>query len=891
MRNLLLFLCACFLATAAVSPSAAASAKPNVVLFLIDDLGWNDIERTGSTFYETPRLNQLAAEGAFFPAAYAASPVCSPTRASVLTGKYPSRFGLTNHSGSSGPKGPDYPLNPPAVSGNMPLEDVTLAEALKEAGYQTAHVGKWHLQAHNDTSEDYFPREYGFDLNIAGHRMGQPGSYDYPYESEQHPGTNVPDMEDGEPGDYLTDALTDKAIDFIEANQDQPFFLNMWYYTVHTPIIPRKDKLEAYRQKAERLGLDTDRPEPVPVWDSQSRARQDDPRYAAMVESMDENIGRILDALARLDLENETIVIFTSDNGGLSTGASGNAPTSLLPLRAGKAWVYEGGIRVPLLVRLPGKVKASRTIEEPVITTDIYPTILELAGLPLRPDQHLDGRSLAGLLSGDEESLEREALYFHYPHYHHINSMGPAGAVRMGDYKLIEVYETGAVELYNLKADIGEQNDLAPSMPELTAKLTKKLHDWRENSGAVMPTPNPDYSEENDWRNKKMDGVKPEVRKASGGVVLGAKQSPVIENKPIEIHCSVVPGQASDGVLVAQGGKENGYVVYVENGNACFSVRIKSRLTTIKSVVRVPEIPFRIEAILAEGGAMSLRVDGVEVASGNAGSLLTAQPGMGFSIGQDAFSPVGSYELPFTYSGEVSEVFINGEERSVPAAKPTAFYTPKQDLDGLKENTAIKAGLPNVMIIGDSISIGYTPPVIDLLKDVANVQRVSTNCGDTNSGLQNLKRWLGDTSWDVIHFNWGLHDLCYRHPESKVQGNRDKIKGTVAVPLDQYEQNLETLVVQLKQSGARLIWASTTSVPEGEAGRVVGDDLKYNAVAEKIMKKHSIAINDLYALSKSFAGQYSSPGDVHFNKEGSAKLAEQVAESIKVELGKRVVAQ
>lgn len=629
-----------------------------MVLFLIDDLGWNDIERTGSTFHETPRLNQLAAEGAFFPAAYAASPVCSPTRASVLTGKYPSRFGLTNHSGSSGPKGPDYPLNPPAVSGHMPLEDVTLAEALKEAGYQTAHVGKWHLQAHNDTSEDHFPREYGFDLNIAGHRMGQPGSYYYPYESEQHPWTNVPDMEDGEPGDYLTDALTDKAIDFIEANQDQPFFLNLWYYTVHTPIHPRKDKLEAYRQKAKRQGLDTDRPEPVPVWDSQSRARQDDPSYAAMVESMDENIGRILDALARLDLENETIVIFTSDNGGLSTGASGNAPTSLLPLRAGKAWVYEGGIRVPLIVRLPGKVKAGRTIEEPVVTTDIYPTILELAGLPLRPDQHLDGRSLAGLLSGDEESLEREALYFHYPHYHHINSMGPAGAVRMGDYKLIEVYETGAVELYNLREDIAEANNLVEQMPELARQMKEILHQWREETGALMPTPNPDYR-------GKQAPQKPEQAKAAPSMTSAqpvrkstGQKGPEVAGMPLSIRCQVVPGDPTDGAILAQGGRAYGYALYVQDGRLRFSIRDDEKLRTVSAPA--PADPFEVIAELTADADLVLRIDGETVAEGQADGLITKQPFVGYAIGHDVFAAVGEYALPFAYGGSIAEVQVNG---------------------------------------------------------------------------------------------------------------------------------------------------------------------------------------------------------------------------------------
>ena len=484
-------------------PPVVRLSKPNIILFLIDDLGWADLGVTGSTFYETPRVDALAKQGVFFSDAYAASPVCSPTRASIQSGKYPSRIGMSYLAGVRGPLGPNHMLVPPAVAGNVAQEDTTLAEALKEAGYTTAHIGKWHLHSHRERGRANYPEKHGFDLNIAGQKAGQPGSYYYPYKSEKHPGTNVPDMEEGKEGDYLTDALTDRAIAFIEENKNEPFYLNMWYYTVHTPIQPRKDKLEKYRKKATAMGLDKTSREAAPDHQSLTHAHQDNPSYACMVESMDENIGRILDTLKRLQLDNDTIVVFFSDNGGLSTGGGPSMPTSNLPLRTGKAWLYEGGIRVPLIISLPGRVKAGRKVAEPVVSTDIYPTILELAGLPLRPQQHVDGVSLQPLLAGEKDSLDREAIYFHFPHYHHINTMGPSGAVRMGDYKLIEVFETGKVELYNLREDIGEQNDLSQKKPELTAKLKKMLHDWREKSAALMATPNPDYREEQDWRKKK----------------------------------------------------------------------------------------------------------------------------------------------------------------------------------------------------------------------------------------------------------------------------------------------------------------------------------------------------------------------------------------------------
>lgn len=324
----------------------------------------------------------------------------------------------------------------------------------------------------------------------------------------------MPDLEDGKKGDYLTDVLTERAIDFIESqvNAPQPFFLNMWYYTVHTPIEPRQDKLEKYKAKAKAMKLNASMREAVADHQSFSHAHQDNAAYAAMVESMDENIGRILECLKRLQLEEDILVIFCSDNGGLSTGARPMSPTSSFPLRAGKAWVYEGGIRVPLIVKLPGKVKADLTVDAPVVTTDLYPTILDLAGLPLRPEQHVDGESLKALASGEHAALEREAIYFHYPHYHHINTMGPAGAVRMGDYKLVEVFETGKVELYHLREDIGEQHDLAAEMPELADRLKHMLHDWRAQSGAVMPTNRADYTAENDWR-----GPRPSVAETPKG--------------------------------------------------------------------------------------------------------------------------------------------------------------------------------------------------------------------------------------------------------------------------------------------------------------------------------------------------------------------------------------
>ena len=474
--------------------------KQNVILFLVDDLGWSDLSLTGSKFYETPNIDRLAKEGVFFSDAYAASPVCSPTRASILTGKYPSRIKMTYISGTAGPKGPGYLLNAPNSAGNINPKDITLAEALRSNGYKTVHIGKWHLQNHTDKGKTHYPEKHGFDQNIAGFRMGQPGSYYFPFKSERHPSTNVPGLEDGKNGDYLTDSLTDRAIQFIKDNKDKPFFINFWYYTVHTPIQPKKEKLQKYVEKADRLGLSQKYKHGTPVWQSVSRKEQSSPAYACMVESMDENIGRLLEHLKKQDLENETLIIFCSDNGGLSTGSGPNMPTSCSPLQAGKAWLYEGGIRVPLIIKMPGKTKPSLRIKEPVLSTDLYPTILDLLDLPLIPEQHRDGKSLKPLLSGKNKKIDREALYFHFPHYHHINSMGPSGAIRMGKYKLIEVFESGKTELYNLESDPGELHDLSKERQSIAGKMLKKLKSWQNESGVDMAIPNPNYIQEKDYR-------------------------------------------------------------------------------------------------------------------------------------------------------------------------------------------------------------------------------------------------------------------------------------------------------------------------------------------------------------------------------------------------------
>jgi arylsulfatase A-like enzyme len=464
--------------------------RPNFVFFLGDDLGRQDLGCYGSTFYETPNIDRLAAQGMRFTSAYAACPVCSPTRASIMTGKYPARIRLTNYiAGARSGK-----LLSAEYFHYMKLEEVTLAEALKEAGYRTYFVGKWHLG-----NEPYYPEKQGFDVNIAGHSAGSPPTYFYPY---QRGDRSIPGLEEGQPGEYLTDRLTDESLKLIEQNQEGPFLLYLSFYTVHIPLAAKKDLVEKYQAKAQRLGLtakprfltDEDWPKAAAgdeKWRATLRTRilQDHAVYAGMMETLDQNVGRVLKKLEDFGIADNTIVIFMSDNGGLAT-AEGQ-PTSNLPLRAGKGWLYEGGIREPMLIRWPGVTKPGSTCDEPVTSTDFYPTMLEMAGLPPKSEQHVDGESLVPLLKGTGRP-QRKAIYWHYPHYSNQGG-GPGGAVRAGDFKLIESYEDNRVELYNLRSDLGEQHDLAAERPEKAAELRQMLRQWRKEVGAVMPDPNPKW--------------------------------------------------------------------------------------------------------------------------------------------------------------------------------------------------------------------------------------------------------------------------------------------------------------------------------------------------------------------------------------------------------------
>ena len=445
---------------------------PNFVFFLVDDMGWKDAVCYGSSFYETPNIDRLARGGMRFTDAYAACPVCSPTRASIMSGKYPARLNLTDFLvGRRRGK-----LNPAKYIHQLPLEEVTIAETLKEAGYATFFAGKWHMGG-----EGFWPEDQGFDVNKGGCERGGPYGgkrYFSPYGN--------PRLEDGPEGEHLPDRLASETAAFIESHKDVPFLTYLSFYSVHTPLMARADLKRKYEAKAKTVQAGE-------IWGVEGarkvRLVQDHAVYAGMIEAMDQAVGKVLNALDRLNLANDTVVILMSDNGGLST--SEGHPTSNLPLRAGKGWLYEGGIREPMIIKWPGVVKPGSMCSEPVISTDFYPTMLDMAGLRQKPKQHIDGVSFVPLLRG-RKSLARKAIFWHYPHYGNQGG-SPGGAVRAGDYKLIEFYEDNRVELYNLKADIGEKNNLADEMPEKAAELLNMLKAWRKEVDAQMPTPNPGY--------------------------------------------------------------------------------------------------------------------------------------------------------------------------------------------------------------------------------------------------------------------------------------------------------------------------------------------------------------------------------------------------------------
>jgi arylsulfatase A-like enzyme len=460
----------------ALSTCALFSKKRlNFILIDIDDLGWKDLACYGSQYYETPNIDQLAAQGMRFTDAYASCAVCSPTRASIMTGRYPARIGVTDwihHLDKKGKEAFGQTKNPTDYVGGkkqkllcppnpywMDLDEVTIAEVLQTAGYTTCHIGKWHLGY-----EPWFPDKQGFDINIGGGEIGQPPTYFDPYYlNERRP--SIPALKTRKKGEYLTDRESDECVKFLKEHRNKPFFLHMCHYAVHTPLQAKKNLIEKYEAK--------------------KKTNQTNATYAAMIESLDQAVRRMMEALDELGLSERTVIIFTSDNGGLQGYATDNAP-----LRAGKGYPYEGGIRVPLIIRWPGVVQPGVECDVPVTSVDFFPTICEIIGLDFPSDRVIDGKSLVPLLK-QEGPLRREAIFWHFPHYR--GNIVPYSIIRKGDWKLIKRYEGKPFELFYVKEDLSEEDELSELLTVKVKELDADLTAWIKDTGAKLPRKNPDY--------------------------------------------------------------------------------------------------------------------------------------------------------------------------------------------------------------------------------------------------------------------------------------------------------------------------------------------------------------------------------------------------------------
>ena len=505
MRRFYISILSCLMVLHVSCQKQESKGQPNIVFILADDLGYTDLSCMGSTYYETPNIDRIAEQGTIFTNGYAASRVCSPSRASIMSGKFTARHDITVHIGS--PSGEAWrnrnrftKLLPAEYTHNLPKEYITMPEALKQHGYKTFFAGKWHLG-----DKGSWPEDHGFDINVGGWTSGGPrGGYFSPYDN--------PNLENLKDGENLSHRLAKETVKFIQENNPEktgkPFFAYLSFYAVHSPIQTTQEKWKKYRDKAVQQGVAEkayNMGKFLPI-----RQVQDNPIYAGLVEQMDEAVGQVLSALDELGLEENTIVVFTSDNGGVAAGD--NFSTSNKPLRAGKGYQFEGGIREPYFIKIPGLSKGGDKIDYPVSGTDFYPTFLELAGAQQLPKEHNDGISLLPLFKG--ETLAERPLIWHFPHYGNQGGE-PSSIIRRGNWKLIHYYEDGRKELYDLSKDLGEKTDLAAAYPDKVQELNKELFDYLTEVGAKYAKPDPEYSEEKarEFLHKMLYGKMPALEK------------------------------------------------------------------------------------------------------------------------------------------------------------------------------------------------------------------------------------------------------------------------------------------------------------------------------------------------------------------------------------------
>ena len=624
--------------------------KPNIVFVLADDLGWAELGCYGSRFNETPHLDRLARDGMRFTQAYAAAPVCSPMRASFISGQYPARVGIT-----------DY-LRPNDTRFLSP-DHVALPEMLGRAGYRCGLLGKWHLTGY--VKNEGAPALHGFHEVVCSEARGiGGGSYFHPYHFN-------PAIEARTQDEYLTDRLNQEAVAFITRHRDRPFFLYLSHYSVHTRLAAKKPLVEKYAKKP---GAGKSRNNPV---------------LAAMLESIDDGIGLIRTTLDQLGIADRTVVIFMSDNGG-----EGRV-TSNSPLRGAKSQLYEGGIREPLIVHWPGKVKPATTCHVPVCSVDFYPTFLHVAAVAPDPKQTLDGVSLLPLLT-QSGTLKRDTLFWHYPLPRpHFLGGRSSGAIRKGDWKLIEFFDTGKVELYDLKNDVGEATDLAARMPDRAAELKTLLADWRRRVNAEMPRPTTGlqlhltfdepstatHAADRSAGNRRLayHGTRPAAGRSGKARAFNGKddhldlprdQAPDVARTPIAVAAVVNPSRP-DGAILAHGGNRLGYALHLQDGKLAMSACADWKRTTVVAKQKLPAGWSHVAGQLLPGGTIKLFVDGKLVATGKASGLLAGNPGDSLQIGADLIKPVGDYTVPNAFAGAIQDVRLT-----------TGPCSPRQLLEG-----------------------------------------------------------------------------------------------------------------------------------------------------------------------------------------------------------------
>jgi arylsulfatase A-like enzyme len=610
----------------------AAATRPNVVFILADDLGWAELGCYGNRFNETPHLDAMARDGMRFTQAYAAAPVCSPYRVSLMTGQYPARVGITDYLRPDDPK-------------HLPREQVTLAERFQQAGYVTGMIGKWHLTGYeHHGAEEVQPREQGFAEVICSERRGiAGGSYFHPYHFN-------PDIQPRLENEFLVDRMNLEAVEFIRRNRERPFFLYLSHYAVHTRLVGRPDLVAKYEAR--------------PGAGKGNNAPRNNPHLAAQLESIDTGVGMILDELAAAGLDRRTLVIFTSDNGGEAR------VTSNAPLRGGKSMLYEGGIREPLLVRLPGVVPPGTVSETPVSSIDFYPTLLEVAHVGPDPRQLLDGLSFLPVLKDPHAELPRETFYWHYPlEKPHFLGGRSAGALRHGDWKLIEFFDTGEVELYNLAADPSEEKNLAQSQAERLVSLRAELEAWRKRVGAEVPEPvrrarlplgdgelllevrgTPEL-DDGPLASGRFDGV-------DDYLDLPRPQAPSVRGKTIRISAIVTPDRPN-GVILAHGGNRHGYALYLADGKPVFCTCVDWRRTTIVAADALSAGQATIVATSGQRGELTLQVNDHLVAQGKAPGPLSAEPGDSLQVAADTIQPVGPYEAINPFAGRIDRLSLD----------------------------------------------------------------------------------------------------------------------------------------------------------------------------------------------------------------------------------------